>query len=98
VDDENLPPISAAEKARFDNLSLSDATIDYSDTPFLGEAAWKHAERGKFYRPLKKQVTVRLDTSVIDWFKRKAKNGKGYQTDINRVLAEYVAAQQKKAG
>ena len=52
--------------------------------------------RGRFFRPVKQQVTLRLDSNTLDWFKRRTP--KGYQTDINRVLAEYVAAQQKKAG
>ncbi len=35
----------------------------------------------------KKQVTVRFDQDVIDWFKAQ---GKGYQTRMNAVLREYM--------
>ena len=42
------------------------------------------------------QVTLRVDSHTLDWFKRHTP--KGYQTDINRVLSEYVAEQEKKAG
>ncbi len=41
--------------------------------------------RGKFYRPVKKAVSLRLDADVIAWLK---KDGKGYQTRANRVLRE----------
>ncbi len=46
---------------------------------------WKDAVRGKFYRPVKKAVSLRLDADVIAWLK---KDGKGYQTRANRVLRE----------
>jgi uncharacterized protein (DUF4415 family) len=32
---------------------------------------------------------------VVEWFKRRAEDGKGYQTAINRALRDYVAAQVK---
>jgi uncharacterized protein (DUF4415 family) len=35
----------------------------------------------------KKQLTVRLDTDVIDWFKSQ---GKGYQTRMNAVLRQFM--------
>ena len=35
----------------------------------------------------KKQITVRLDQDVIDWFKSQ---GKGYQTRMNAVLRQYM--------
>jgi uncharacterized protein (DUF4415 family) len=44
--------------------------------------AWM-AEAGKYYKPIKKPVTVRLDADVLAWFKAQ---GKGYQTRINRAL------------
>lgn len=45
------------------------------------------AERGEFYRPMKEQITLRLDKDVIAWFKD---GGEGYQTRINEVLREHV--------
>jgi uncharacterized protein (DUF4415 family) len=41
-------------------------------------------------RPLKKQLTLRLDADVIAWFKASALRGEGYQTEMNRVLREHV--------
>jgi uncharacterized protein (DUF4415 family) len=44
---------------------------------------WSGAEMGKFYRPPKKSVTMRLDQDVLDWLKA---YGKGYQTEANLLL------------
>jgi uncharacterized protein (DUF4415 family) len=46
---------------------------------------WKHAIRNPFYRPVKQQLTVRLDADVIAWLRGQ---GKGYQTRINALLRE----------
>lgn len=51
---------------------------------------WSAARRGLFFRPVKKQLTLRLDADVIAWFKTHAPNGEGYQTIINSALREYV--------
>ena len=44
-----------------------------------------NAVRGKFYRPLKQAVSLRLDADVIAWLK---KDGQGYQTRVKRMLRE----------
>ena len=51
-----------------------------------------------FYRPLKQQLTLRLDADVIAWFKDHAPKGQGYQTNINRALREHVQRRARKAG
>ncbi len=51
------------------------------------------AERGDFYRPVKEQITLRLDRDVLAWFKA---GGEGYQTRINEALREHVLAKLKK--
>jgi uncharacterized protein (DUF4415 family) len=61
--------------------ALPDAKIDLSDIPESRD--WTGALVGKFYRPIKKSVTVRLDADVLAWLKSR---GKGYQTRINRLL------------
>ena len=73
-----------------------DGEIDFADHPEASTEAMAQAERGTMYRALKRQTTLRIDADVLDWFKRHASNGKGYQTDINRVLRDYVAEQAKK--
>ena len=39
----------------------------------------------------KRQVTLRIDADVLDWFRAQ---GKGYQRQTNAVLRAYVAAQR----
>jgi len=60
-----------------------DSEIDYSDIPRLTQSFWSNAVRNPFYRPIKRQLTVRLDADVIAWLRRQ---GKGYQTRLNRLL------------
>lgn len=98
LDPETVPPVTEEERRQLLQLSneRDDKTIDFSDIPASTDETWKNAVRGRFYRPVKQQVTLRLDSNTLDWFRRHTP--KGYQTDINRVLAEYVAEQQKRAG
>ena len=58
-----------------------DEDIDFSDIPL--KLDWSNVEVGKFYRPPKKSVTMRLDEDVLDWLKG---YGKGYQTRVNLLL------------
>ena len=58
-----------------------DEDIDLSDAPVVLD--WSKAEVGKFYRPPKKPVTMRLDVDIIDWLKAE---GRGYQTKANWLL------------
>jgi uncharacterized protein (DUF4415 family) len=69
-----------------------DAEIDYSDIPATTPEQWEGAEVGKFYRPVKQQITLRIDADVVAWFKAQ---GNGYQTAINRALREAMARGEK---
>jgi uncharacterized protein (DUF4415 family) len=73
---------------------LPDTEIDTSDIPELSD--WSGAKRGLFYRPLKQQLTLRIDADVVAWFKQHAGSAEGYQTRINRALREYVAKRGRK--
>jgi uncharacterized protein (DUF4415 family) len=57
--------------------------IDFSDIPETSEEDWRGAVRGKFYRPVKQQLTVRIDADVLAWLKSQ---GKGYQGRLNQIL------------
>lgn len=61
----------------------SEQAIDFSDIPPTTEQDWQGASRGKFYRPLKQQLTVRIDADVLAWLKSQ---GKGYQSRLNAIL------------
>ena len=58
---------------------------------------WSGAKRGLFYRPVKQQLTLRLDADVVAWFKSQTKSSEGYQTRINRALREYVQGQTSRS-
>ena len=91
--------LTARQRAEIQALTaLSEDRIDTHDVPEVRD--WSDAKRGLFYRPLKKQLTLRIDADVIAWFKDRARKGKGYQTDMNRALREYVRqhARRRKAG
>jgi uncharacterized protein (DUF4415 family) len=68
-----------------------EAAIDVEDE---GEFDWENAIPVSIILDPKRQITIRLDQDVLDWFKSK---GEGYQTRINAVLRSYVEA-EKKAG
>ncbi|MGO8983733.1 MAG: BrnA antitoxin family protein [Terriglobales bacterium] len=44
-----------------------------------------------YFRPLKKPITLRVDADVLAWFK---KQGRGYQTRINRALRKVMAEER----
>jgi uncharacterized protein (DUF4415 family) len=67
---------------------LTDDQVNTADIP--EQTDWTGAKRGSFYRPVKKQLTLRLDADLIAWFKDRAPNGEGYQTSINTALRECV--------
>ncbi len=88
-----LTPELLAQSARI--AAMRDEDIDLTDMP--EKLDWPNAERGKFYRPVKQQLTLRLDADVVHWFKTHAKGG-GYQTRINQALRDYVEGKARKAG
>jgi len=72
--------------------AMPDDQIDYSDAPPAKPEEWRDAVVGKFYRPIKQQLTLRIDADVVDWFKRQ---GKGYQTRINELLRDVMTKEAK---
>jgi len=79
-------PMKKEQKQRLETLAKKpDSEIDTSDAPPLPASAWKNAVRGRFYRPVKQAVSLRLDADVIAWLK---KDGEGYQTRANQMLRE----------
>ena len=70
-----------------------DSDIDFSDIPAVVD--WSRAEIGKFHRPPKRPVTIRLDVDVLQWLKA---YGKGYQTKANMLLRHAMASAHKTRG
>lgn len=82
---------SEARRRRLELLAaLPDAAIDTHDIPEVAD--WSEAVRGGLYKPRKEAITIRLDADVLAWFKGQATDGRGYQSEINRVLRQHVAA------
>src|SRR5438132_4298816 len=82
-------PLSLKQKAELKALAaLPDEQIDTTEMPEIID--WSDARRGVLYRPVKQQITLRIDADVIEWFRSRARRGQGYQTNINRALREYI--------
>ena len=69
--------------------------INTDDIPEILD--WSGARRGVFHRPVKQQITLSLDADLVAWFKAHAHSGRGYQTDINNALREYVQWRNSEA-
>jgi uncharacterized protein (DUF4415 family) len=67
-----------------------DETIDYSDIPPLGADFFRTA--ALLMPSGKSEVSLRVDTDVLDFFRR---GGKGYQSRINAVLRAYMIGMQQ---
>lgn len=70
---------------------MGDEHIDFSDIP--EKLDWSNAVVGKFYRPIKKSLTIRIDADVLAWVKAQ---GKGYQTRINSYLRDAMDKSKKQ--
>ncbi len=87
---ERSNPIPSELQAEIETLAdLPDEQIQTDDIPEVQD--WSNAKRGVFYRPVKQQITLRLDADLIEWFKANHSKDEGYQTSINRALREYVS-------
>jgi uncharacterized protein (DUF4415 family) len=90
---ESLPTLTKAQRAKLKALATRpDSEIDTSDIPEMTDEQWKHARRGQFYRPRKRQITARVDADVLDWLKAQ---GKGYQSRINAILRREMLTASK---
>ena len=90
---KGVPKLTEAQIENLKRLSeRPDDEIDYSDIPEVTD--FSDFEVGKFYRPVKEAVTVRLDADVVHWLKRE---GKGYQTRLNAILRREMEKNSRKA-
>lgn len=82
-------PLGRRERTELQALAgRTDSEIDYSDAPAI-RAAPAHIYVGRFYRPVKQQVSLRVDADVLAWFRAR---GKKYQTYMNAVLRREMLA------
>jgi uncharacterized protein (DUF4415 family) len=82
-----MPKLSAEKRKELRKLAAKpDRDIDLTDIPEIREIP-SDAVIGRFYRPKKATVTIRIDADVLAWLKA---TGEGYQTRINAYLREMM--------
>ena len=64
-------------------MNLKDDDIDTTDIPEITN--FDDAEIGRFYRPKKESISLRVDADVLHWFRQH----KGYQKQINIILRDF---------
>ena len=70
---------------------MPDEKIDLTDAPEVLD--WRGAVVGKFCRPIKRLVTIRVNADVLVWLKR---DGWGCQTRINKLLREAMEGKTRR--
>ncbi len=70
---------------------MKDEDIDFSDAPEITPEIFAREVVRRGLKPVqrKEQLTLRIDSDVLDWFR---KQGRGYQTRINQLLRAYMEA------
>lgn len=88
---KNISNKSQTDWERVD--AQTDKDIDLSETPEIPAEMFARSivRRGLKVAPRKTQLTLRVDSDVLDWYK---KQGAGYQTKINALLRSYMEAHQ----
>ena len=74
--------IGSRTRALYENR---DRDLDRSEVPQLPPPQWAKGVVGKYYRPLKSQISFRIDNDVLAWLKAK---GQGHLSRINAILRE----------
>jgi uncharacterized protein (DUF4415 family) len=74
---------------------MTDADIDLTNSPEITPEMFAKAVVRQGLKPLprKAQLTLRLDSDVLAWFKAQ---GRGYQTRINALLRAYMEASRRQ--
>ena len=76
-------PVTDRQRRELERLRARlDSQIDFSDAP-EGSPRPSDLRVGRFYRPIKQLVSLRVDADVLAWFRGQ---GKRYQTRMNEVL------------
>jgi uncharacterized protein (DUF4415 family) len=87
LDPEIQARLLAVEALPDDQINLLDP--DAPETP-----DWTGAVRGRFYKPVKKLKSLRIDADVLAFFEAQ---GPGYQTRINNVLRESMIRELRRS-
>jgi uncharacterized protein (DUF4415 family) len=91
-----LPELTAEQRARLEALeAMPDSEIDTSDIPELTDAQLAEMRRADLYRPVKRQITARIDADVLEWLKAA---GPGYQSRLNAILRQAMLEGGQRVG
>ena len=90
---DTLPPLTEKQRQHLDALAtMPDDQIDLTDMPEMTDAELAEMKPAAHYRPIKKQITARVDADVLAWLKSQ---GKGYQSRINAILRREMLEQRQ---
>lgn len=88
----SMAPLTEKQRRELTKLKRkSDSQIDFSDAQ-QKEPLPSEVHIGRFYRPIKQLVSIRVDADVLEWFRGR---GKKYQTYINEVLRQEMRAHRR---
>jgi uncharacterized protein (DUF4415 family) len=78
---------SKTDRKRLD--AMKDEDIDLSEIPEVTPEMFARGIVRRGLKPVlrKKQLTLRVDSDVVEWYQ---KQGPGYQTKINSLLRAYM--------
>ncbi|MEP6719112.1 MAG: BrnA antitoxin family protein [bacterium] len=75
--------------------AMKDEDIDLSETPEVTPEMFAREVLRRNFQPIprQKQLTLRIDSDMVEWYK---KQGRGYQTKINALLRAYMKEHLRK--
>jgi uncharacterized protein (DUF4415 family) len=84
--------LKISEKSRLAYQNRDRRLDGDPDAPQLPPDYWNKAVIGKYYRPVKTQISFRIDNEVLDWLKSK---GEGHLSRINEILRERMTQERR---
>ncbi|HXJ40156.1 MAG TPA: BrnA antitoxin family protein [Bryobacteraceae bacterium] len=88
---EKVLKVSGKTRRAYDERDKSRDNVD-PDNPVLPPQFWDGAIVGRFYRPIKTQISFRIDNDVLEWLKSR---GAGHLSRINEILRERMLAERR---
>ena len=82
---QTLPPLTQAQQDDLKRMAAATDDVATDDMPELTDAQLAGMRQGSLYRPVKTQITARVDADVLAWLKSQ---GKGYQSRMNAILRD----------
>ncbi|HEY1949425.1 MAG TPA: BrnA antitoxin family protein [Bryobacteraceae bacterium] len=89
TENNSVKRVKISQETR-DLYEQRDRSLDNADpdNPVLPPEVWEqYGVIGKYYRPKKTPVTVRMDNDVLAWLKSK---GEGHLSRINEILRKQM--------